>query len=118
MKYSNLLIAAIFSVFLASCSSNPVIHDDDDLLKFANSNCFFWYFKSKDLNTDEIKKITAGIVENSQLSADKFQQVAFLVKDYAPTIKTKSNVDVQLAKCFVLTDDSEFNVELDKIRSL
>jgi hypothetical protein len=116
MKYSNLLIAVIFSVFLASCSSNPVIHDD--LLKFANSNCFFWYFKSKDLNTDEIKKITSGIVENSQFSADKFQQVAFLVKDYAPAIETKSNVNVQLAKCFVLTDDSEFNVELDKIRSL
>lgn len=52
------------------------------------------------------------------MSADKFQQVAFLVKDYAPVIETKSNVDVQLAKCFVLTDDGEFNVELDKIRSL
>lgn len=117
MKYSNILMAAIFSIFLVSCSSNPVNHDDD-LLRFANSNCFFWYFKSKDLNTDEIKKITAGIVEKSSLSADKFQQVAFLVKDYKPAIETKSDVDVQLAKCFTLVDDSAFNEELDKIRSL
>lgn len=117
MQCFKLLITAIFLVLITSCSSTP-INDDDDLLKFANSNCLFWYFKSKDLDTSEIKKITSGIVEMSQFSAEKFQRVAFLVKGYTPAIETKSNVDIQLAKCFVLTDDSDFNAKLDKIRSL
>jgi len=113
----NNIVIILFSLLIISCSTAPVSHNDE-LMRFANSNCIFWYFKSKNLDTNEIKKITSGIVERSHISADKFQQVALFVKKYSPSIKTKSNVDVQLAKCFVLADDIAFTAELERIRTL
>jgi len=93
-------------------------HGSDELLDFAESNCFFWYFKSKNYDLSDIKKVTSGIVEMGSYSAEKFQKTAFLVKDYTPIILSKNNIDVQLAKCFVLKEDKEFLEKLDRIRKL
>lgn len=111
------IILVVFLLLIMSCSTSP-INNNEELMRFANSNCIFWYFKSKNLDIDEIKKITSGIVEKSHISAEKFQQVAMLVKEFKPSIKTKSNVDVQLAKCFLLADDITFSAELERIRNL
>ena len=85
------------------------------LLIFAKSNCFFGYFKSQNIDTEEIGKITSGIVEMSSYSAEKFQKVALLVKEYTPIIYTKQNVDVRLANCFILESDKAFINELHAI---
>ena len=70
------------------------------------------------LITTEIKKITAGVVEMSTYSAEKFQKVALLVKDYSPNTYTKQNIDIKLSKCFSLNSDSEFLAKIDAISKL
>ncbi|MGO3787050.1 hypothetical protein [Pseudoalteromonas prydzensis] len=87
----------------------------EPLMDFASANCFFWYFKDNNIPTNDISKITGGIVEMSSYSADKFQQVVLLVKNYSPKLKVKHEVDIQLAKCFLLKDDASFIKELKTI---
>ena len=97
-----------------SCTSMPE-KGKDSLMDFASANCFFWYFKDNNISTSDISKITGGIVEMSSYSADKFQQVALLVKNYSPQLNTKHKVEIQLAKCFLLKDDASFIKELKTI---
>lgn len=79
---------------------------------------FFGYFKSQNIDTEEIGKITSGIVEMSTYSAEKFQKVALLVKEYTPHVYTKQNADVKLAKCFILESDKAFINELNMVSEL
>lgn len=117
MKYINSIILFSFILNLSSCAS-PQIKNEDALVTFAKSNCFFWYFKSQNIDTTEIKKITAGVVEMSSYSAEKFQEVAFLVKSYSPNTYTKQNIDIELSKCFSLDSDSEFLGKIEAISKL
>ncbi len=113
-----LKIKAIFIslVVLVSCSSVATTKKESDaLLEFASANCLFWYFKANEISTKDIQTISGGIVEKSRYSADKFQQVALLVKGYTPKIKTKHEVDLHLARCFMLREDHEFLKEIKKI---
>lgn len=116
IKHISILLI-LFS--LTGCENNNSTEPkSDDLAEFAEANCFFWYFKSKDYDVSDIKKISAGIVSLSTYSAEKFQKTAFLVKKYSPVIPSKSNIDVELAKCFILKDDKDFVERLDLIRKL
>jgi len=112
MKYIKLFCVSAVFLSLFSCSTTEANKDNDALLQFAKSNCFFWYFKSQNIDTEEIGKITSGIVEMSTYSAEKFQKVALLVKEYTPDVNTKQNVDVRLAKCFMLGSDEAFLKEI------
>lgn len=108
----------LFSALTGCAGINSTSHTSDELLDFAESNCLFWYFKSKGYDTSDISKVTAGIVEMSSYSADKFQKTAFLIKEYSPVIPSKGNIDINLSKCFILEKDEKFLVELDIIRKL
>ncbi len=118
MRYIQLFVILISVISLSSCSTTKSAPENNDLLEFAKSNCFFWYFKSQNIDTRDIKKITSGIVEMSTYSANKFQQVAFLVKDYSPKISSKNNINNNLQKCFILDSDKEFLAKLDVISEL
>ncbi|WP_281561575.1 hypothetical protein [Thalassomonas sp. RHCl1] len=118
MKYIKIIFTLACLLSLFSCSITKADRNNNALLDFAKSNCFFWYFKSQNYDTEEIGKITSGIVEMSSYSAEKFQKVALLVKEYAPNVHTKQNVDIQLAKCFILESDKAFIAELHAIREL
>ncbi|QLE84731.1 hypothetical protein FLM48_06290 [Shewanella sp. Scap07] len=115
MKQIKLVTAYVMLLTLSACAQKPVNHEDD-LMKFAKSNCFFWYFKSQNLDPTEIRKITAGIVEMSSYSASRFEEVALLVKTYSPKIPTKNNANITLLKCFNLESDQEFINNLNEIR--
>jgi hypothetical protein len=54
-------------------------------------------------------------VELGSYSAEKYQQVSLLVKEYKPEIPTKQNIDVDLLKCFRLEKDKEFMQSIYKI---
>lgn len=113
MKFNRFLLLSL--LFLSACSEpvkEALNSGDEELLNFANANCFFWYLKSKNYDVSEISKITGGIVEMSTYSPEKFQNVAFLVKSYHPDIKSKRNVDIELAKCFYMRKDPQFINEL------
>ena len=118
MRYVQLLVLLIGVLTLSSCSTTAPKKENKDLLEFAKSNCFFWYFKSQNIDTSDIKKITSGIVEMSTYSADKFQQVAFLVKGYSPEVSSKNNINIELHKCFILDSDKEFINKLHAICEL
>lgn len=117
---SVVLISFIAITF--GCSSQGVKSEkdkqtiNDELVEFAKANCFFWYFKKKGYDIKDIGSITGGIVEKGSYSADKFQQVAFLVKDYSPAIQSKHNVDIELLKCFKLDQDSDFMQAIGKLK--
>lgn len=117
MKCMNSIIIFSIILSLSSCSSKQK-KDEDALVIFAKSNCFFWYFKSQNIDTTEIRKITAGVVEMSTYSAEKFQEVALLVKNYSPNTFTKQNIDIELSKCFSLNSDKEFLGKIDAISKL
>lgn len=114
-----LMICAFIVLLFSGC--NETQESDvktDALVDFAKANCLLWYFKSKDYDLSDIKKITSGIVEMRSYSADKFQKMALLVREYSPEISTKQGVDSQLAKCFILQKNEYFIKQLAEIRAL
>lgn len=96
------------SLLISGCATTtkPKEMYDSNLQKFAYANCMMWYFDSKGIDTEDIRAISGGIVETSDISIDVFQEIALAVKDYQPNIQTKQVIDVNLAKCFHL-DKSE-----------
>jgi len=70
------------------------------LRNFAYANCLFWHFKEKGYDVTDIKAISGGYVENSTISAETFQEIALIVKEYSPALDTKHNIDPTLYKCF------------------
>lgn len=88
----------------------------DELLDFAKANCFFWYFKKKNYDLEDIRSISGGIVEMGSYSAEQYQQVSLLVRDYSPPIQTKQNIDIDLLKCFLLEQDPDFLQSIEKIK--
>ncbi|MCP3850532.1 MAG: hypothetical protein GY694_09890 [Gammaproteobacteria bacterium] len=103
----------LFVVIVSGCASTGVERDNSSelLAKFAYANCLMWYFEQKKYNTDDIRAIAGGIVETSNISIDRFQEVALFIKDYNPNLETKHNIDKNLLKCFYL----EKSVELKAI---
>lgn len=49
-------------------------------------------------------------------SADRYRQIALMVKDYSPAIKTKKNIDIDLLKCFELDRDPDFIRSLGQLK--
>jgi hypothetical protein len=118
MKFSPLVLLISFLVGCSTLNKSP---DDDidktsgELLEFAKANCFFWYFKKKGYDLEDIRAISGGIVEMGSYSAERYQQVSLMVRDYSPAIETKQNIDVDLLKCFTLDSDAEFLRSLGKL---
>jgi len=100
-----------FLSLLLSCT--PGISSQDErtktLYKYAYSSCIFWYFKEKGYDAEDIRSVNGGIVETSQVSLDKFQEISLFIKDYTPSIQTKNNIDQHLAKCFYLEDSKDLS---------
>ena len=112
-----IILPLIFLFFSCSTYNHKVNQNtDDELLRFAEANCFFWYFKKKGYDIEDIGAITGGIVEMGSYSAEKYQKVAFLVKNYKPEVKTKHKIDIDLFKCFCLSEDIEFVKSIEKIK--
>lgn len=84
-----------------------------DLAKFAYANCLMWYFEFKGYDTKDIRAISGGIVETSDISIETFQNIALSVKSYNPDIKTKNNIDINLLKCFHLEENEELKKYLE-----
>lgn len=109
-----------FSILMLACStSTQKIEDgrqysDSELLRFAEASCFYWYFKKKGYELQDIRAISGGIVELGSHSFEKYQEVSLLVKAYKPPIATKQEIDIDLLKCFRLRGDIEFIESLGK----
>lgn len=116
------LIFFLGCMFIVACStSNHKVKDENDhskneLLRFAEANCFFWYFKKKGYDLQDIRAISGGIVEIGSYSSEKYRQVSLLVKDYKPSIATKQEIDIDLLKCFCMRKDIEFIQSIEKIK--
>ena len=111
-----LVILSILMVFCTGCASSPLIAKEksNELQKFAYANCLMWYLESKGHDTKDIRAISGGIVETSNISIDRFQQVALIVKEYHPNLKTKNNIDINLLRCFHLEESIELTKALEK----
>ncbi len=118
MKLYNTLKYTILLLLISGCTQagNTISNGENELLKFAKANCFFWYFKKKNYDLKDIRAITGGIVEMGTYSAEKYQSTALLVKEYNPQIRTKQNIDVDLYKCFILEADKQFINKINKLK--
>lgn len=116
MKYSALTIICI-SFLTVSCVSTTEKPVDDELSRFAEANCFYAYFKKKNYDLKDIRAISGGIVEMGSYSAEKYQAVAGLIKEFNPEYSTKHNIDNDLLKCFKLDSDPEFMKSLNRIKN-
>lgn len=120
MKSSKALILAIFSVLITACttvSNNDLKSEEnlEQLVEFAQANCFYAYFRSKSYDYESLRGISGGMVETSELSSEVFRKTALLVKEYTPKISTKQHIDPALNKCFYLRNDSSFKSKLRKL---
>jgi len=121
MKIYRLSILLIALSLMTACTvaTNSIKNSNlksDELLEFAEVNCMFWYFKKMDYDLKEIRAISGGIVEMGSYSADTYQNVAFLVKGYTPSLLSKQNIDVNLWKCFKLGSDGVFMEKLNSLK--
>jgi len=57
---------------------------------------------NKNYNTNDIRSISAGIVETSNISIDIFSEISIFIKNYQPNLETKNDIDLELNKCFYL----------------
>lgn len=95
-------------ITLTGCASTAVAQQKSSALqKFAYANCLMWYFDARGHDTRDIRAISGGIVETSDISLETFQQVALLVKQYQPNLKSKQNIDVKLQRCFHLDENEQ-----------
>ena len=103
-----LLIALV-----TGCQNKSGILNEEaiSLNKFAQVNCLFQYFELNNYETKDIRAIAGGIVETSDISIDKFQEIALFISNFDHNTETKQNIDKNLLKCFSL----ERNLELQKI---
>ncbi|WP_324170601.1 hypothetical protein [Sulfurimonas sp.] len=119
MQKIKLLILLLSILSITGCvNKEPLANKQkkDELLQFAQANCMLWYFKKKGYDTQDIRAISGGIVELGSYSAEKYQNVAFLVKKYSPNLHSKNNIDVALWKCYKLDSDKLFLEKLDNIK--
>lgn len=119
MKYFLLLCLTLitFACSVHHDNLSNIQYSDDEMLRFAEVNCLFQYFKKKDYDLKDIRAISGGIVEMGSYSAARYRKVALLVKEYDLEIKSKNDIDPDLQKCFCLRNDAEFVKSIEKIKS-
>jgi len=108
-------VSLVFVIVLCSgCASNIVSKSGHNkpLKNFAYASCLLGYFESKGYDTSDIRSISGGIVETSDVSLDKFQEMALLVKRFSPDLSTKQDINKKLLKCFYLESDPEISHKL------
>ncbi len=98
------------AALLASCvqAAEPQLSPQPELLEFAKANCLLQYFQKKGYDLHDILAISGGIVELGSASPEQYEQVAMLVKNYRPPLKTKQDIDIDLLKCFKMEHDAAF----------
>src|SRR5690554_4851309 len=105
----------LVSLFLSGCAAYKTGKDkaQSDLTKFAYANCLMWYFESKGNDTEDIRAISGGMVENSVICVKRFQKLLLAVMSYSSDIESKNNVDLNLLKCFHRKDYEKLNAYLE-----
>jgi hypothetical protein len=106
------VMVAIACFLISSCTSTKKI-DNDNLYRFAEANCLYWYFEKKGYDTNDIRSISGGFVEKSDFSLEKFQDISMFVKSYVPNLDSKNNIDVDLNRCFQLRESSKLKVIIE-----
>jgi hypothetical protein len=79
---------------------------DQNLVAFSLANCLFWYFQKRGWDVEGIRSISGGYVEMGDKPAEAYERLTEFIRDYRPAIQTKHPVDVELLRCFHLSDSS------------
>tara|TARA_B100001063_G_C16353170_1_gene352362 strand:+ start:95 stop:433 length:339 start_codon:yes stop_codon:yes gene_type:complete len=104
------LLVFIFLILTGCGAKKEIIKNtSNELEKFAYANCLMWYFDLKGYDSSDLRAISGGIVEKSDISIDQFQKVALIVKDLQLDLQTKNNIDNNLLKCFNLDKSDELS---------
>lgn len=105
MKFCSFL--AVF-IFLSACTSNQPkdsLSASENLYKFAQANCLFWYFNEKGYDSNQIRKISGGFAELGTSSPEKYQSIALYLKEHPGLENSKQTIDAKLNLCFNLESD-------------
>lgn len=105
------LLRCCAALLLNSCvpaGKQPAIRLQAELLDFAKASCLYWYFSKKGCTLDDIRAVSGGMVELGSNSAEEYERVSLLVKQYRPPMQTKQSIDIDLLKCFTMEHDAAF----------
>ena len=102
---------------ISGCATNKVMvkSSSNELDKFAYANCLMWYLESKGYDSSDVRSISGGIVEKSDFTIDRFQQIALAVKEFQPDMRTKNDIDINILKCFHLENSEDLKKVLGKL---
>ncbi len=103
-------IFTIICLLITSCSSQLSKISQtttDNLFKFAQANCLFWYFSQEGYDTTDIRKIAGGFTEQGSSDPEKYQKIAIYLNEHAGLINSKQNIDPKLNLCLNLEKDTE-----------
>jgi len=119
IKFLAILVGAILVMGCYATMPNTktllIETEQQNLKKFAYANCLLWYFQKKGYDETDIRAVSGGYVEKSRLSAEKFQQIALLVKDFTLSFDSKNNIDPDLYKCFSLEESQEISDLINRL---
>ena len=115
MNKGKALMLSLLSTELLVCAPSYAGLEHKQLLNFAHVNCLFNYIKSMGYETEDLRTLSAGIVEKSTLDPEKFVRVHELVKSYESSAKYKADVDTNLTKCFEIPFDKNFTKKIEEI---
>lgn len=92
------LISA-YLIVVAGCSTQQYIDSsqkNEPLWQFALSNCLYWYFENKSLDSSDIRKISGGFTETGSASLETYQAIALYLKSRKIDTSSKQGIDPQL----------------------
>ena len=105
----SLIFCLLILLFVSGCVTTTANKNTPSkiLMQFAYANCLMWYLEDNNYDSNDVRAIAGGIVETSDISLDKFQDIALFVKSYDPKLETKQNIDRKLLRCFHLDSSKE-----------
>ena len=103
-------LCIVFCVLSAACThtqksntqQNQVNASAEDLKKFALAQCLIRYFEAKGYDPTDLKKISGGIVEITDVSIEELEGLVTRIRTADAQNNTKQNINPLLNQCFHL----------------
>lgn len=81
---------------------NQVNASSSDLENFALVQCLIRYFEAKGYDSTDLKKISGGIVESTDISLEEFEELVSRIRSADAKNNTKQDINPLLTQCFHL----------------
>lgn len=81
---------------------NQVDSSTESLKNFALAQCLIRYFEAKGYDSTDLKKISGGIVESTDIGLEEFEELVYRIRSVDAQNATKQDINPLLTQCFHL----------------